>query len=133
MNGEGGFLTAAALQSRWRSLTPAELADAEDLLAAAGRWIRTNYLATHGTAIAEDNPAAIAVSVSVVKTAITTGAYRGHLSYGRAEGPRSKSGSFSDPGGALVFDDWHKDQLGIPTRPQPTWRMDCNGYDDARY
>jgi hypothetical protein len=131
VNGEGAFLTTAQFESGWRPLSARERAAADALLAAAGQWIRDEYRKVHGTEIADDNPNAILVSRNVVQTAITTGAYVGHISYSRTEGPRSKSGTFANPGGALVFSDWHKTLLGFPVRAMPEAYFD--GYEDARY
>lgn len=132
-SGEGAFLTVEQFESQWRPLSAIEKSSAEALLAAAGQWIRDEYLRVRGTVIEDDNPNAILVSTSVVQTAISTGAYVGHISYSRTEGPRSKSGTLANPGGALVFSDWHKTLLGFPVNTQPSWRFDTNGYDDARY
>ncbi|HEY9314631.1 hypothetical protein [Williamsia sp.] len=117
MSGEGpeAFTTAEQLQSGWRSLSNPELTYAAQLLTAAGKWIRDQYLEAKGVAIADNNPAALTVSIDVVKTAMMTAAYQGHISYNRVEGSRQKAGTLVNPGGALSFSDWHKEQLGIPT------------------
>lgn len=101
-------------------LTSAERDIAEQLLAAAAKWIRENVPGT------VDVPTAKIVSIDVVGTAMSTRAYAGHLSYTRTNGPRTKAGTLVNPGGALVFSDWHKELLGIPINPQPTYYFgDC--------
>lgn len=132
MNGEGAFITVDDFEAAWRPLSIAERSNADYLLTSAGQWIRDEYLKFHGVAIADDHAGALAVSIDVVRTAMETGKYAGHLNYGRTEGPRAKSGSLATPGGSLAFTDWHKEQLGIPTRPRPAWCF--GGIDhDARY
>lgn len=132
----GAFLTATEFEAAWRPLSATESLWAARLLEAAGRWIRSQYLQHFGHAIDDDDPRAITVSIDVVKNAMETGRYAGQTSFSRTrtEGPRSKGdgGTFAAPGGALVFDDWHKEQLGLPTRPQPRYRFD-GVVHDARY
>ncbi|MFH5209267.1 hypothetical protein ACHIPZ_13835 [Antrihabitans sp. NCIMB 15449] len=110
----GAFITQQEFEERWRPLSTAELLDAADLLGAAGRWIRSEL-----PEIDDNNPDAIFVSIDVVKTAMSTGAYAGHISYSRTTGPRTKAGTLANPGGALIFTDWHKKLLGISTGPAP--------------
>lgn len=130
------FLTTTEFAAAWRPLSAVEQADAERLLESAGQWIREQYAKHFGVAIANDHAGAIAVSINVVRVAMETGKYAGQTSFNRqrVEGPRSKTdgGSFAAPGGSLVFTDWHKEQLGIPTRPRPRWRFD-GVQQDARY
>ncbi len=132
--GEGAppaFVSVTDLVSVWRALTQAQRTYAADLLDAAGEKIRDEYREAFGTEIDQSNPAARTVSIEMVKTAIQTGAYVGHIQYGRLEGPRQKSGTLANPGGALVFTDYHREQLGIPTRAlAQAYFDDCS---DARF
>ena len=130
-DGEGAFLTSAELAAAWRPLSASEISLADRLLASVGQQIRDRYLSVRGLAIADDDPTAIAISIDVVKTAMSTSAYLGHLSYQRVEGPRSKTGTLANPGGSLVITDWHWLQLGLPSTAMPEAYFD--GYDDARY
>lgn len=108
------FLTVEVLQDRWRSLTPQEKQLATQLLDSAGKKIRDEYRAAFGSEIADNDPNAETASLEMVRTAISTGAYAGHLSYARTEGPRMKSGSLSVPGGALELTDYQRSNLGLP-------------------
>lgn len=102
-------------------LTSAERDIAEQLLGAAARWIRSQK-----PDIADGDPDAKVVCIEVVRTAMSTRAYAGHTSYSRTTGPRAKAGTLADPGGALVFSDWHKELLGISINPQPSYYFgDC--------
>ncbi|PPJ31907.1 hypothetical protein C5E45_32980 [Nocardia nova] len=93
---------------------------AEQLLIAAAKWIRENAPEPLDPATAK------IVSIEVVATAMTTRAYAGHISYTRTTGPRTKAGTLVNPGGALVFSDWHKELLGIAVHAQPSWNFgDC--------
>lgn len=132
MSGEGAFISVDDFAAEWRPLSPAEELTADRLLASAALWIREQYEKFHGSQIADDHAGAISVSIDVVRNAMETGKYAGHLSYGRTEGPRAKSGTLAAPGGSLVFTDWHKEQLGIPTRPRPSYLFDGIVHD-ARY
>lgn len=117
-DGDAAFATPEDLR---RPLTSAERDIAEQLLGAAARWIRRNK-----PGIAPDDPDARTVSIDVVSTAIATRAYVGHVSYTRTVGPRTKSGTLADPGGALTFSDWHRELLGISIHPQPRYHFgDC--------
>ncbi|MGW8936178.1 Gp19/Gp15/Gp42 family protein [Gordonia terrae] len=109
-------MTVTELAASWRALTSQEQTYATDLLNAAADTIRAEYRKAFAAEIEQSNPAARTVSIEMVKTAIQTGAYVGHISYGRIEGQRQKSGRLINPGGALVFTDYHREQLGIPTR-----------------
>ncbi|MDL9938687.1 Gp19/Gp15/Gp42 family protein [Gordonia sp. ABSL1-1] len=129
--GEGAFLTSVELADAWRPLSSAEAALADTLLASVGQQIRDRYQRVRNTPIADDDPTARSVSIDVVKTAMTTGAYPGHLSYQRVEGPRSKTGTLASPGGSVVITDWHWRQLGLFSAAMPAACFD--GYDDARY
>lgn len=132
MSGEGVFISVDDFAAGWRPLSDAEEIDAQRLLDSAAAWIREQYEKFHHAPIADDHPGAISVSIDAVRNAMETGKYAGHLAYGRGEGPRSKSGTFAAPGGSLVFTDWHKEQLGIPTRPRPSFSFD-GIVQDARY
>ncbi|AMS02929.1 head-to-tail adaptor [Gordonia phage MagicMan] len=110
------FVTVTELAASWRALTTQEQTYATDLLNAAAEKIRAEYRKAFAAEIEQSNPAARTVSIDMVKTAIQTGAYVGHIQYGRIEGQRQKSGRLLNPGGALVLTDYHREQLGIPTR-----------------
>ena len=126
MSGEGvfAFVTVSELMTSWRTLTPAEQIYAGQLLEAAGQKIREEYRDAHGVEIDEAHPAARTVSIELVRAAIATGAYVGHIQYARIEGPRQKSGTLKNPGGALVFTDYHREQLGIPITAGPVYYFD---------
>ncbi|MFC0314489.1 hypothetical protein ACFQNE_02035 [Gordonia phosphorivorans] len=109
------FLTVERLRQLWPGLPAAAEVGAEQLLESAGRKIREEWLEAKGSAIADDEPAAITASVSMVRAAISTAPYAGHTSYARADGPRSKSGTLLVPGGELELTDFQREQLGIPT------------------
>lgn len=109
------FVSVDELVDVWRVLTPPERKYAEDLLAAAADKIREQYRKAFDAEIAQTMPAARTVSIDMVKTALQTGAYVGHIQYVRIEGQRQKSGTLINPGGALVFTDYHREQLGIAT------------------
>ncbi|MGI5222176.1 hypothetical protein [Nocardia sp. CA-290969] len=112
----GGAPPFAEPDDLGRPLTGPEREIAEQLLAAAASWIRSRL-----PDIAVDDPNARTVSIDVVSTAMATRAYAGHISYTRTTGPRTKSGTLTNPGGALVFDDWHKELLGISIHPAPVY------------
>lgn len=118
------FVSPAVLQSGWRDLSSKEQTYASQLLISAGQRIRDEYRKAFGTEIAENHPGAITVSIEMVRTCMSTGAYVGHLEYGRLEGPRQKTGKLVNPGGALVFTDYHRQQLGIPTTAGPEFCFD---------
>lgn len=127
MSGEGAppaFVAVAAVAAAWRALSTAEQTYAAQLLDAAGQTIRDEYRKAFGVEIDEAHPAAKTVSIDLVRTAISTGAYTGHIQYGRLDGPRQKTGTLANPGGALVFTDYHRQQLGIPTTAGPQWCFD---------
>lgn len=129
--GDTAFLTAAELKELWPGLPDSALNDAEQKLAAAGKLIRDEYFAAKGVAIADDDPGAIAASVSMVRAAISTAAYAGHTSYARTDGPRTKSGVLQVPGGQLELTDYQREQLGIPTASLASaFFDDCS---DARF
>ncbi|WP_094980340.1 hypothetical protein [Rhodococcus pyridinivorans] len=110
--GAPAFATYRDVQDAWRPLRDAERTWAVQLLEAAARWIRRQL-----PNIADDDPAAKLVSISVVKSALTAGDASGYVSHSKSIGPWSKSGTLANPDGALVFTDWHKEQLGLgPTR-----------------
>ena len=91
MSGEGVFISVDDFAAEWRPLSSAEELTADRLLASAALWIREQYEKFHGSQIADDHAGAISVSIDVVRNAMETGKYAGHLSYGRTEGPRGKS------------------------------------------
>ncbi|AZV00737.1 head-to-tail connector complex protein [Gordonia phage Kiko] len=127
MSGQGAppaFVSVVTLQSGWRTLTAAEQTYARQLLDSAGTTIRDEWRKAFGTEIADDHPTAVTISIEMVRTCITTGAYIGHLQYGRLEGPRQKTGTLVNPGGALVFTDYHRKQLGIPIIAGPQFCFD---------
>lgn len=121
--GAYAFVMVTDLANAWRALTTAERTYAAQLLDAAGQKIRDAYRGAFGVDIDDDNPAAKTVSIDMVKTAIDTGKYIGHVQYGRLEGPRQKTGTLKNPGGALVFTDYHRQQLGIPITAGPVYRF----------
>lgn len=127
----GAFVTVSELESSWRTLTAPQRVYAGQLLESAADKIREEYLAAKGVDIDAASSAARTVSIEMVRTAIETGAYVGHLTYSRTEGPRAKAGTLLNPGGLLVFTDWHREQLGLPVHAlAEAFFDDCS---DARY
>lgn len=115
------FATTDELAEGWRPLRPTETVWAEQLLAAAARWIRRNR-----PDIADDDPDAILVSLSVVRSALIPGANAGHTQYAKTAGSFQRSGTLTNPDAALRFSDWHKELLGLSTSATPTWSFgDC--------
>lgn len=112
--GSYAFVEVTDLESAWRALTTTERVYAGQLLNSAGQKIRDAYRDAMGVEIDAANPAARTVSIEMVRYAIQTGAYIGHIVYNRGEGPRVKGGTLVNPGGALVLTDYQRDQLGIP-------------------
>lgn len=124
------FATADELAAQWRTLTTAERVAATSHLDTVAALIRAEFNDRLGL---DDVPAdrldaAKSVSIEVVKTAIATGMWPGHTQYGRAEGPRNKSGTLSAPGGALMLTDWQRTQLGLPVNALPRWNFPVGDY-----
>lgn len=108
------FVYPGELAAAWRPLSEAEEVWAGLLLAAAAVWIREKV-----PGVADDSLAARVVSIDVVRTALETGKTPGHLSYSRTVGATAKSGTLAVAAGSLTWTDWHREQLGIRTRPLP--------------
>ncbi|MEW1933109.1 hypothetical protein AB0362_13050 [Rhodococcus sp. NPDC079359] len=117
------FVEVGVFESKWRPLSEFERNDAADLLAAASRIIRRKSTKP----IDEDD--ARTVVTSVVRDAMTSGSMRGHSSYTKAVGPRSRAGTLTNPDGELRFLKWHCQLLGISFREMPVGhfgdRSDC--------
>lgn len=111
------FATVDEVVAGWRPLSAADRTWAEMLLAAAARWIRKP---AHRPDIADDDPDAKLVSISAVRSALVAGANAGHTQYAKTAGSFQKSGTLTNPEGALRFSDWHKELLGISTTAGPT-------------
>lgn len=116
------FANVEELTENWRPLSGPERARATQLLGAAGRWIRRKL-----PGIAADDPDAKLVSIEVVRTALDTADYAGHLSYSRTVGGISGSGTLANPGALLVFTDSHRELLGLPTSESPTMPLGSFG------
>ena len=115
------FVTIDDVEAGWRPLRPTERLWGEQLLDAAGRWIRRNCpdLDMH----LED---AKLVSISVVRSALVPGANVGHMQYAKTAGSFQRSGTLTNPDGELRFTNWHKELLGISTDASPSWTFgDC--------
>jgi hypothetical protein len=110
------FATPDDVANKWRTLTDKERSAAESDLDRVAALIRGEFRDRLGLEDVPDDrvPAAKAVSIDVVKTALATAFVSGHISYGRTEGPRSKSGTLAVPGGSIALSDWHRVQLGLP-------------------
>lgn len=102
------FASTDELTNRWRPLKSAEKAWAQDLLDAAGRWIRRKK-----PDIEQDDPDAKVVSIAVVRSALGPGGHDGLSQFSSTLGPRSKSGTLVNPEAALAWLPWMKEQLGI--------------------
>lgn len=124
------FATVTELEAQWRTLSTTESAAATSYLDTAAALIRAEFKDKLGLDdVPEDRlSAAKSVSLDVVKTALSTSAYAGHLVYARTEGPRAKSGTFAAPGGTLTLTDWHREQLGLPVNPAPSWHFPIGDY-----
>lgn len=112
------FATTTDIENSWRNLSATEKVWAAQLLEAAARWIYRNTTITDPG----DGDAKL-VSIAVVKGALIAGEHAGHLSYSKALGPRSRSGTLTNPDAALVWADWMKEQLGIDIRGGPRGRF----------
>jgi len=117
------FATMDEVASGWRPLRPTERVWGQQLLDAAARWIRKPG---HRPDIADDDPDAKLVSISVVRSALAPGANAGHTQYAKTAGSFQRSGTLTNPEGALRFSDWHKELLGLSTTAGPSWSFgDC--------
>lgn len=101
---------------RGRVRTQAAEADAEALIAAASNWIRQ-----HKPGIADDDPAAHVVVMQVVRSAMATDKYAGHVSYSKTVGGVTRSGTLANPGALLVFEDSHYQLLGLSRTGGPSY------------
>lgn len=108
------FAEVSELTEMFRPLTGREEAWADLLLQAAAVWIKEQR-----PGIADDSLPAKVVSLDVVRTALETGKYTGHVSYSRTVGATAKSGTLAAAAGSLTWTDWHKEQLGISVRATP--------------
>jgi len=110
------FVETAAIEDGWRALSPTEKHWAEQLLDAAGLWIRKKV-----EGVAEDDEAAQFVSIDVVRGALAPGTQLGMLSFSKTIGPWSKSGTLVNPLGHLTFTDFHRELLGISDASVPLY------------
>ncbi|MFI5434488.1 hypothetical protein ACHMZP_21740 [Rhodococcus baikonurensis] len=110
------FATYTDIEKAWRPLSTTEQDWAGQLLDAAARWIYRNTTITDP----QDDDGKL-VSIAVVKGALIAGEHAGHLSYSKTLGPRTRSGTLTNPDAALVWADWMKEQLGIPIHPEPSY------------
>lgn len=110
------FLTIEELGLLWQPIAEPQKPLASLLLETADGWIRTR--APH---IQDDSPAAKLVVLQVVRSAMTSGTLAGHVSYSKAIGPWSKSGTLANPEGYLKFTDEHYALLGIVKSGEPHW------------
>ncbi|MCA4997181.1 hypothetical protein HWD35_20880 [Tsukamurella tyrosinosolvens] len=124
------FAEVTELEAQWRTLSTAERAAAASHLDGVAALIRAEFKDKLGLndVPADRLDAAKQVSIDVVKTALATAFVAGHTQYGRAEGPRSKSGTLAAPGGTLALTDWHREQLGLPVNPAPAWHFPVGDY-----
>lgn len=128
------FATKGDVANQWRTLTAAEGAAADSHLESVAVLIRSEFHDALGLSDVPDDklPAAKTVSIEIVKTALSTGRWPGHISYSitRTEGPRSKAdaGTFAKPGGSLELSDWHRSLLGLPVGAQPVWSFPKDDY-----
>ncbi|MDV2474232.1 hypothetical protein F8M49_30080 [Rhodococcus zopfii] len=101
---------------RGRPRPPGGDEDATALIAAASQWIRERK-----PSIADDDPAAHAVVVHVVRAAMATDKYAGHVSYSKTVGGVTRSGTLANPGALLAFDASHYRLLGISESGGPSY------------
>ncbi|WP_064076696.1 hypothetical protein [Prescottella equi] len=113
------YATADEVARGRRPLTADQRLDVEALIAAAGKWIRDRRTDCGKPAIPVDDPTAKLVVLQVVRTALGTEEYAGHISYSRVVGGLSESGTLANPGEFLMFTDFHHQLLGIPTTAMP--------------
>ncbi|MFD6518116.1 hypothetical protein [Rhodococcus sp. NPDC060176] len=117
------FATTTDIENAWRTLSTTEKDWAGQLLDAAARWIYRNSTITDPL----DGDAKL-VSIAVVKGALIAGEHAGHSAYSKALGPRSRSGTLTNPDAALVWADWMKEQLGIDVRGGPRGYFGDGGF-----
>ncbi|AXC38090.1 head-to-tail connector complex protein [Gordonia phage Mulch] len=130
MSAAAAFAESGDVAAVWRALTTTEGAAADSHLESVAALIRAEFAERLDL---DDVPAgklgaAKTVSVDVVKTALETGNWPGHLSYGRNEGPRGKSGTLAVAGGSLELLDWHRRLLGLPVNVAPRWNFPRGDY-----
>lgn len=115
------FATADDISRGRRPFTPDELLDVKDLIAAASQWIRDRK-----PGIADDNATARLVVIQVVKAAMATEKYAGHVSYSKTVGGVTRSGTLANPGALLIFEPSHYQLLGISQGGGPSYYFgDC--------
>lgn len=124
------FATVDELADAWRPLTDAEKVAAGLNLSSVASLIRREFKERLGLdEIPVDRlDTAKSVSIEIVKVAIDTGKWPGHIEYGRTEGPRSKTGTLAAPGGTLALNDWQREQLGVPVNAAPAWNFPVGDY-----
>lgn len=123
------FLTENQVAERWRPLTQAEKQAVGDILTVCATAIRDAFTAAgYAEFPAEREDAARVVTLDIVRTSFTTGAYAGHASYTRGEGPRTKGGTFLGAAGQVDLSDWHRKLLGLDTSAQPRWNFPRGDY-----
>lgn len=101
---------------RGRTRPPGGVEDAADLIAAASNWIRDRK-----PDIADDDPAARIVVIHVVRTAMASDKYLGHVSYSKTVGGVTRSGTLANPGALLTFEGSHYQLLGISQSGGPSY------------
>lgn len=117
------FATVDEVTRGRRPPSPDERTNIEEMIAAAGLWIRG-----HKPDIADDDRAARFVVIDAVRTAMDTEKYRGLVSFMKTTGDVSRSGTLAKPGELLVFTDFHHQLLGISLVGAPSWYFgDCRG------
>ncbi|NKR75868.1 hypothetical protein GS492_24990 [Rhodococcus hoagii] len=117
------FATVDEVTRGRRPPSPDERLNIEELIAAAGLWIRA-----HKPGIADNDQAAHFVVVQAVRTALETEKYRGLVTFTKTTGGVSRGGTLAKPGELLVFTPLHHQLLGISTTGAPSWYFgDCHG------
>lgn len=101
---------------RGRTRPPGGEQDAADLIAAASAWIREQR-----PGIADDDPAARVVVIHVVRAALASDKYAGHVSYSKTVGGVNRSGTLANPGALLNFEASHYRLLGISNGGGPSY------------
>ena len=106
---------------RGRPVPPGGEQDAQDLITAASNWIRERK-----PDIADDDAAARVVVIQVVRAAMATDKYAGHVSYSKTVGGVTRSGTLANPGSLLIFGPSHYLLLGISAGGGPSFYFgDC--------
>lgn len=110
------FLDVDGFAALWQPIPEADKPLATLLLEAAERWIRE-----HKPDLTDDDPIARLVTFEVVRAAMISKSYAGHVAYSKGIGPWTKSGTLSNPDAVFRLTDEHYRLLGISRSGEPHW------------